>query len=415
MVSARFGPADCCGDPATPENGVPTFPKAALAFLASVAAASDEGASTYVAYCIPKTFQPDIKSSLSRKTAEIDVVDLSRESFMTTKGVMSGLPYVSVTDVAGNQIGGGAALCAIADTQDESLVQFYFDVLFFSLFVSDPMPARVKDPQAPSPPRAPLAPPMLPAAPVSAVFGARRYLNYLSGHHAPSGSCGSVSLTPFWNIDLEDLASAVSVPLTASGARAAVRMYPQAFVAVTSQGGIPVCKGGFMLLCSSNLSSSQRLPQMLIDNVQVLYAAYEPTNYNLFTEALPLLIKKIGVSKFGSGVWLGDSNLFFLADWLAVSLCSGYTPPTLNYFFYRPYWCENGPNDCFLLAGSSCRSCIPSNQTASYLPSAYGSADYVQVIQKFKGTPPQQFLQEILKVLPLPATKQIFEHLLDSV
>jgi len=155
--------------------------------------------------------------------------------------------------------------------------------------------------------------------------------------------------------------------------------------------------------------------RMLIDNVQVLDAAYEPTNYNLFTEALPLLIKKIGVSKFGSGVWFGDSNLFFLADWLAVSLCSGYAPPTLNYFFYGPYWCENGPNDCFLLAGSACRSCIPSNQTAAYMPSACGFADYAQVIQKFKGTPPQQFLQEILKVLPLPPTKQIFEHLLDSV
>jgi len=390
-LSARFGLAACCP--------VPTYPQAVLAFLASIAASPDEGRSTYIGYSIPKDFKPDITTPKTQRMAAIEVVDLSQESFKGTRGMMSGLPFVSVTDVAGNHIGGGAALCAIADSQDESLVQFYSDTLFLSFFAAFPRPAE-----------GPLAPPMLPAYPVSSVFGVRRYLNYLSGHN-DGGPCGRI-LDPFWNAGLPGLSSAISVPVSSSAGREEVRMFPQVFVAVTSQGGIPDCKPQFQPLCTSNQSAAQRQPQMLTDNVQVLYAAYEPTNYSLLAEAMPILVKKVGISKFGSGLWFGDSNLFFLVDWIAVSLCSGYDPPTLNYFFYGPHWCENGPNDCYLLPSEECVRCIPPGQTAAYLTSACGSTGYTDIITRFQESSPAQVLDAVNKALESPATQQIFDILL---
>ena len=404
-LSARFGAADCCA--------TPVYPQALLAFLASIAASPDGGASTYVAYCLPKSFALDVSGSKARSMAAIDVVDLSKDTFESTSDMMSGLPFVSVTDVAGDHIGGGSALCGIADSQDESLVQFYSDVLFLSFFASTAKPSSQppssQPPSSQPPPRPPLEPPMLPANPVSTIFGARRYLNYLSGHNV--GSCGKI-LKHFWNSELSGPSNSHSVPIVeATGQTTAVKMFPQAFVAVTAQGGIPSCKGGFQPLCTSNRSASQRLPQSLTANVQILYAAYEPTNYALFSKAMPLLVKKVGISKFGSGVWWGDSNLFFLVDWIAVSLCSSYSPPTLNYYFYGPYWCENGPNDCFLLASAACQACIPQGQASTYLRSACGSASYNDIVAKFRGGTPQALLAAVMKVLPLPATTQIFEHL----
>ncbi|CAE7443953.1 unnamed protein product, partial [Symbiodinium microadriaticum] len=71
----------------------------------------------------------------------------------------AGVPFQALTDIAGQDVGGGAQLCHVANSQDESLVIFYPEVLAFSIFVGNSR--------------------MLPV-PFS-LLGARRYLNTIYG------------------------------------------------------------------------------------------------------------------------------------------------------------------------------------------------------------------------------------------
>merc|ERR1712190_522891 len=83
-----------------------------------------------------------------------------------------GTPFQALTDIAGGVVGGGALLCGIADSQDESLVQFYSEVLAFAFFASSAGAHQ-----------------MLPVP--FTLLGARRYLRDLSGESSSvDTTCG---------------------------------------------------------------------------------------------------------------------------------------------------------------------------------------------------------------------------------
>ncbi|CAJ1432916.1 unnamed protein product [Effrenium voratum] len=87
-------------------------------------------------------------------TANLEAGDCGLADFMA-----GGVPQQALTDIAGMDVGGGAQLCHVANSQDESLVIFYPEVLAASIFVGDQQ--------------------MLPV-PLT-MLGARRYLNTISG------------------------------------------------------------------------------------------------------------------------------------------------------------------------------------------------------------------------------------------
>merc|ERR1712190_428726 len=101
------------------------------------------------------------------------MTDCGLEDFMS-----GGTPSQALTDIAGGVVGGGALLCDVADSQDESLVQFYSEVLAFAFFTSTKNnPSDTASSMLPVP---------------FALLGARRYLRDITGQSSNSGTCGQI-------------------------------------------------------------------------------------------------------------------------------------------------------------------------------------------------------------------------------
>jgi hypothetical protein len=94
----------------------------------------------------------------------------------------------ALTDIAGAVVGGGAQMCTVANTQDESLVQFYSEVIAFNFFTQ--------------------ATHMLPVP--WTLLGARRYMNALSGQS--TSMCGSMPFADWLNDDIPSGTVQVSTP-----------------------------------------------------------------------------------------------------------------------------------------------------------------------------------------------------------
>merc|ERR1719498_1830315 len=96
-----------------------------------------------------------------------------------------GTAFQAVTDIAGEEVGGGANLCNKAVSQDESLVQFYSEVLAFAFF-SDHM---LKVPIT--------------------ILGARRYVNTLECNRVTT--CGVRPDTNWLNDDIGSTSTSVKI------------------------------------------------------------------------------------------------------------------------------------------------------------------------------------------------------------
>mmetsp|Transcript_2690 Transcript_2690/g.9023 ORF Transcript_2690/g.9023 Transcript_2690/m.9023 type:complete len:394 (+) Transcript_2690:72-1253(+) len=275
-----------------------------------------------------------------------------------------GTPHQALADIAGGVVGGGAQLCDIADSQDESLVQFYSEVLAFAFFAA-------------SGPGGPGEASMLPSP--FALLGARRYLRDITGESAAGGSCGSIH-TQNW---LNDEIPTQTVVVPVQGADMTIPA--SAFVASAS--ACTACLAGDSCSIGDSMNNQCDLQRRhLDDDIGRWHQAYEPAMYDeSVREAFRRVVRRIGTGPWGAGVWYGDSQQYFLAVWLATSLLSG---TTLDYYAYD-HFCENPGNQCFLLGASGCQACVARSGAVQVKSQFCGQQSYQNIVQRFQNMPAQ--------------------------
>mmetsp|Transcript_21952 Transcript_21952/g.71104 ORF Transcript_21952/g.71104 Transcript_21952/m.71104 type:complete len:828 (-) Transcript_21952:74-2557(-) len=358
-----------------------------LAVLSRELAPGDQGSLLVAA--TPKGQDKSWKNNLGTRLPEPTVCqrqadgsfDCGLSDFMA-----GGTQKQALTDIAGGVVGGGAQLCDLAASQDESLVQFYSEVLAFSFFTN----GANKDDSATG---------MLPVPWV--LLGARRYMNQLSGN-SMGGSCGAIP-TGNW---LNEAISSRTVPVSVGGTQQKVA--PSAFVGVASV--CSACNVGDS--CSheeliNNKCDLQR--RHLEQDLSNWYQAFEPAMYEpSVQQAFRSVVSRIGTGPWGAGVWYGDSQQSFLTVWLATSLLSGIT---LDYYIY-PSFCENQGNQCFVLGTSGgCGACVEQGALpgAGVDPGSCGPRGITDIISQFKGRSAQELYDALLQVGQPP--DQIFDLL----
>jgi len=288
-----------------------------------------------------------------------------------------GEPGQALTDIAGTVVGGGAQLCDLANSQDESLVQFYSEVLAFVFFAS---PTK-----------------MLPVP--WALLGARRYVGDITGQSTCSGpyqnKCGHIAEVNWLNEEISQ--AKVSVRLN--------KQYQQvansAFIAVASK-----CSAADhscpLAMAVNNQCPGQR--HHLEQDVTNWYQAYESTMYPApVQEAFSNVVQRIGTGPWGAGVWFGDSQQYFLAVWLATTLLGG---AALDYYVYD-HFCENPANQCFLLGAAACSACIAKSGTHNINARRCGNTDLEGVVERFRGKTAKELYLALMHVGPPPA--QVFD------
>jgi len=294
-----------------------------------------------------------------------------------------GTPRQALTDIAGRVVGGGAMLCDVADSQDESLVQFYSEVLAFAFFAGSGQMLWVP----------------------FTLLGARRYLNYIGGETGagfPYGSsCGALSARDWLNQEIPKTTEHVHI----FDRHATVAS--SAFVAVASGTADP-CDNK---LAVNNLCPSQR--QHLDADMALWYQAYEPTMYHGAVQgAFRQIVRRIGTGPWGAGAWWGDSQQSFLTVWLATSILGG--RPALDYFIYD-HFCENPANQCFLLGSEGCAACVVTGQVG-YLgmvdPNRCGKQSVHKIVELFTGRPVAELYDAVWHAGAPP--KQVFDLLAEQ-
>jgi len=332
-----------------------------LAVLSQELAAGQQGAQLIAA--TPGSLNDDWKQTLGNRTLAAPTIcgeGLNAGQCHLTDFMSGGTPFQAMTDIAGGHVGGGAQLCEIANSQDESAVQFYSEALAFAFFVDG-------DGMLPVP---------------WTLLGARRYIGDFSGESSTGppyfAKCGKIRDRDWLNEDIPT--GTVNVPL--GGKQVAVAR--GAFVAVASK-----CSGCLAgNTCShddevNNNCDAQR--RHLDDDISQWYQAYEPTMYNaVVQEAFSRVIRRIGTGPWGAGVWWGDSQQYFLTVWLASSLLKGVT---LDYYIYD-HFCENPGNQCFVLGANGCAACVGRSQSSPPVQaSRCGTHSLHDMVSHFNGKP----------------------------
>jgi len=292
--------------------------------------------------------------------------------------------FQALTDIAGASVGGGAELCSLASTQDESLVQFYTEVLVFAFF-------RGQGEMLPSP---------------FTLLGARRYMNSISGQTTadpPYRNMAGLIPSTDW-LDQDIMQATVQVPLSSAGS---VPMAPSSYVAVASSAWWINDPDGCEHSAALNNNCSAQRAEYDAD-IALWYHAFEPTMYGQsIQDAFRFIVRSIGTGPWGAGVWWGDSQMYFLKVWLATSL----TPNVrLDYYTY-PHFVENPCNQCFVLGGpNACRECIQAGQPGCEIyESRCGTLSLQDMIAKFEGQSGQVLYEALGAVGPPPA--QVFDTL----
>jgi len=294
--------------------------------------------------------------------------------------------YQALTDIAGAVVGGGAQLCEIANSQDESLVQFYPETLAFAFF-------RGGGAMLPSP---------------WTLLGARRYMKDLSGGTSANppyrNMCGMLPDTDWLNEAI--LETSKSVQISGPDHAWSGPMAPSSFVAVASFAWwIPEPNGCEFDAARNNNCEAQR--KYYDDDIRRWYQAYEPTMYDSVVHtAFRSTVRSIGTGPWGAGVWWGDSQMYFLKVWLATSLVGNVS---LDYYSYS-HFVENPGNQCFVRGGDACRKCLQEGQMDWMIfPDRCGSLSAQDMITKFRGQPARVLYDALGKVGAPPA--QVFDTL----
>jgi hypothetical protein len=381
-----------CGSSLPGRSGILLSLLSFLAVLSQELAPGSQG--TTLVAATPRDRDGSWKDLLANSSLEAPVVcvhtdngpDCGLKDFMS-----GGTPFQALTDIAGGSVGGGAQLCTTADSQDESLVQFYSEVLAFSFFVDSTSSATW----------------MLPVP--WALLGARRYLREITGQSTTSGpfrdSCGEVHEHDWLNEDISS--KTVNVPLGTSTAVLAA----SAFVAVASN--CSRCLAGDqcdMPALVNNRCQTQR--QHLDSDVELWYQAYRPNMYHsVVQEAFRSTVQRIGSGPWGAGVWYGDSQLSFLTVWLATSLLGG---TTLDYYVYD-HFCENPGNQCFVLGAEDCASCLKRSRSNTGVEAFWcGTLGAKDMVAQFQGKSAEALYQALASKVLSSAKgppKQVFDLL----
>merc|ERR1711920_610090 len=176
-----------------------------------------------------------------------------------------------------------------------------------------------------------------------------------------------------------------------------------AFVAVASEPTEGCDDSG----AKNNNCDTQR--RHLDEDIMLWYQVFAPSQYNpVVRDALSSLVFRVGTGPWGAGAWWGDSQMSFLTVWLATSLIDGIS---LDYYIYD-HFCETPANQCFLLGGEDCKSCIESGQSADDngpIPDRCGERSIWDVIKQYKGKTAKGLYDKLLNIPAPPG--QVFDLL----
>jgi len=289
---------------------------------------------------------------------------------------MSGVAGQMLIDIAGGSIGGGG-MCNLQNSQDESLVIMYPEVLAMSFFCSK---KQLSEP--------------------GVFFGVRRYVDTITGA-TNNGVCGTMGGQ---NTDM------LTEVITLDDGSV---YYKTAFGAIQSvKAQSACCTSGDLTPCVTNKSG--RGDACFLPNYHKFRQFVDSTSYGDFEKLFSACVESIGTGPWGAGVWWGNSEVFFLAVWAA---CSAQNI-TLDYYVYNVF-CENYGNQCYLL-GEDCSGCLSNigvglgNESGKTLSSsACGAASLAQVIAKFSG--------KSLSTATLPSEEtwstnaSVFDYLMDNI
>lgn len=289
-----------------------------------------------------------------------------------------GTAFQALTDIAGNDVGGGANLCNVALSQDESLVQFYSEVLAFAFFSRRMLPTPIT------------------------FLGVRRYVNMITGER--QRLCGEIQDSDWLNSDIgqDTVTVELSWNTSQSQKRVPAKMMASSFVAVASALTNPNgCPHGNMV---NNNCDSQR--RHVDQDIARWYQAYEASMYNpAVVAAIRGVVKRIGTGPWGSGVWFGDSQMYFMTMLLATSLLNNVS---LDYYYYDRF-CENEGNQCFVLGRGGCAACVQQSGIHSVDSSRCGTATLNDMVEQFAGQSAQSLYSQLTPVGGPPA--QVFDLL----
>eukprot|EP00927_Polykrikos_kofoidii_P052747 TRINITY_DN4668_c0_g1_i4.p1 TRINITY_DN4668_c0_g1~~TRINITY_DN4668_c0_g1_i4.p1 ORF type:complete len:449 (+),score=56.28 TRINITY_DN4668_c0_g1_i4:895-2241(+) len=305
----------------------------------------------------------------SRTLSRPNVVNLvGSEAYETPDFMTGGTPFQALTDIAGGVVGGGGNLCGLANTQDESLVQFYSEVMAFAFFADGMLPTPWT------------------------LLGSRRYVNNINGQSV--ALCGKIYSENWLNEDIAETTASVLL------GDARVTIAANSFVAVASAAGIGRCSVAESI---KNNCDAQR--RHLDEDITYWYRAFEPTMYaGEVQAAFRGVVRRVGSGPWGSGVWWGDSQQYFLTMWLASTLTDS---GSFDYYIYD-HFCENAGNQCYVLGNNGCSSCISRGGTGRQVdPSRCGSRSVSDVIGMFQSTSAEH-LYDKLKNVGGPPT-QVFD------
>lgn len=240
-----------------------------------------------------------------------------------------------LTDLTGTQIGGGGRLCGSANSQDETLMMFYPEIIPFSFFG-----------------KGLLVQPVI-------FLGTRRLVNTVQGQSYNGGACGEVAGWPR-SLNTSGLINQKLSPSTAVTSTLAgndIKIQPYAFGGyMSAEASIAGCESGSFMW---NQCPGQRDPKNFKENVAWWFNAFDFQAYLTdISEVFQATVRRVGTGPWGSGLWWGDSQLMFLAAWLGTTAASSQWEKQLatNYYIYDSF-CENPANQCLVL-GVDCPVCL---------------------------------------------------------
>jgi len=285
-----------------------------------------------------------------------------------------------LVDIAGGEIGGGG-FCNFANSQDESLMLFYPEIVALVYFGYTGGNSRFAEP--------------------SIFFGVRRYLDTISGTTLPDhGVCGGI------NGDFAGLPSQLGSQShsTTYMDRKRLEYYGYHFAGIASQCAACIpskecgsdCPSSMTHECQVNMQMWCPTKTALAMNSDInKWAAFfspKTWTYDLFFEH----IKSIGTGPWGSGVWWGDVQAYFIVVWQASQSIVNKTY-ILNYYLYKSF-CENPGQQCFLLPQPECGWCLKDCGDGQKSASNCGTLSYSNILDIFDNRSSDDLMQSVHNV-----------------
>jgi hypothetical protein len=113
--------------------------------------------------------------------------------------------------------------------------------------------------------------------------------------------------------------------------------------------------------------------------VRAWYSAVALTSYSGEVQtALRATVKSLGTGPFLAGLWWGDSQLGFLAVWIAHAIAAGtwgVASLPLEYYIYADFT-ENPGNQCFVHSQENCRRCLERCAAEPLPPTSFWLPEY---------------------------------------